>query len=308
MPKLQNHGAKVILLVIFLLAFTAGGAILYSQRRIKSTPEAESSTEEVGLDFNALGTTPGASPPSQLSDVLSTKQLALPADPAQAGVKVVSGNIIPIQEEKPASAAGEQQNPNAQAKVGGLRIVGEMSNLSSRKIKNVQVLLRLFDEKEELVATKVGTWNPRTSFIPLSIGETGVYDVVVPGKPPQFAQASVEIRAADPPENYPNFVSSAVLKLENQNLEEKQAQGQGQTVKYHAFTAKLVNTSQQEIVNPGVLVWLKNSDNRVYALAGQSFNADLLAPGQKLDVEINLIPFSQGELVDYGVRVFGEEF
>lgn len=248
----------------------------------------------IALDFNGIGGQP-ENDTQALGEVISKGQLVLPADSRQVGIKVVSGNIIPVLKEQ------------AQQEVGALRVVGEMSNLSSSKVKNVQVLLRLFDENEELVATKVGTWNPSTSFTPLSLGETGVYDVVVPGRPPAFAQASVEIRAAEPEEDK-NFVSSAVLELRDQNLELKEAQSEGQTVEYFRFTGKLVNRSQREIVNPGVLVWLKNVDNRVYALASQKFTADLLAPGKKLPVELNLIPFSGGELIDYKVKTFGEEF
>lgn len=278
--------------------------LLQAQTPGASSTNPSPSKEPANLDFNGIGEEDALGQP--LGEILSKEKLALPVDPTQSGIQVVSGNILPIQQQP--SEEEKQQNPNAQPTVGALRIVGEMRNLTSRKVKNVQVLLRLFDENEELVATKVASWNPNFTLPPLDIGETGVYDVIVPGKPPQFNGASVEIRVVEPPKDAPGFVSSAAFKLEDQNLEEKQASGQGRTVEYHQFTATLVNVTQREIVNPGVQVWLKNSDNRIYALASQNFTADLLAPGQELSVEINLIPFSPGELVDYGVRVYGEEF
>ena len=167
-----------------------------------------------------------------------------------------------------------------------------------------------------LLATKVGQWNEGYKFLPLAPGEINVYDLVV-REPPESETVTIEIRAGSAEENPSGLESStrrvgesaepAPLKIKQKNLESAEVQQGQQKLAYYKFSGTLVNTGEQELINPGIYVWLKNDQNKVIGLSSKTFENDLLAPKQELEVKILIIPVSTDQVWEDKIKTYGKK-
>lgn len=230
------------------------------------------------------------------------------ASPA-ARLRVLNGRVSGIYEEVKDTAADETaesapEQPAPQVRLAGLRILGEFQNIGAEKVYGAKAILRFYDSDEKLVTTKVGTFNQSFTFLPLDGGDINLYDVLVP-EPPASETISIEMRAEEGEKGEEKLTKA--LKVKDRSLEKDVLKRKETEVEYFKFAGKLVNTTDFNIANPGLYVWIKNDENEVIGMAKKVYEADILTPGQEMDVSILILPSSTGETFGSEVKTFGEK-
>jgi len=261
--------------------------------------------------------------PTDITNRLQAGDINLDAD-----LKVVSANLIGIYEQPPSTAdrqqpagpdsADREASSEASAAailqatptpagpvLAGIRILGEVKNVSGQTISDAQVLIRYYNQQGKLIATKLGHWKEPYQFVSLPAGETVGYDVLTT-KPPAAGAIVVEFEARSA-ENKAEFKQE--LFMLGRKVEPVTVDNQGQETTYYTLSGVLVNRSQQELQTPGIYAWMKNEGGRVIGLGVHNFSADLLPPEASVSAQLNIIPVEQvNGAPDVTVKTFAATF
>ncbi len=234
---------------------------------------------------------------------------------ADVKLQVLSMNMIGLWSQTETSATGQADSASEtgaaaeQAKLTGIRVVGEVKNESAEIITAAQPVVRFYQaDNNQLLATKIGQWSEGYQFVSLAPGEVNVFDLIVTN-PPSVEAITLEMRGTAAVPTSSAGGPGSFLKVKEKKFEEAVVEKGDQKAVYYKLTGILVNTGQQEIINPRISAWIKDDQNKVIAVGYKEFSADLLAPQQELEANLILIPFSSGSgtVFSQEVKVWGEE-
>jgi hypothetical protein len=199
--------------------------------------------------------------------------------------------------------------PSTPPKITSLRILGEVENNGTQTVKNATPLITFFDSGGMQIATKVGSWSENYIFPILKTQQKYFYDLTIKSLPDNFANISINFKAANTAENGKNPPEiSATLKIKDRIIEEKTATAQnGQEVFYYDFRALMINTGEKSAKNVRAVVYGKDQDKRVFTWGHQEFPTDLFEPHAQQNITLNLLPIKSGRLQETEVFLFGEE-
>lgn len=317
--KTNNRRAKVLKLTpgkLLAGLFLVGLVVFYLGR---------SSTElfpEELESWQSLKDLPEAKLPEIRIKGLSDQEWETEASPA-AQLRVISANLVGIYEQitpsPQASALGEATSSGSQAtlsaqtsalsqpqvRLAGIRILGEIKNVGQKPAFDATPIVQFY-KNEALTATKIGQWSQGYQFVPLEPGKTSVYEVVV-AEPPASQSVSIKFKPKAVPEDERSGFSSEVdLLVKERELEPASFQRGQQEVGYYQFKGLLTNKGTQEIVSPGIYVWLRTEEGKVVGFGGRIYENDLFMPGREMEVNLAIIPAVEDEVFDFQVRTFGK--
>lgn len=246
-------------------------------------------------------------------------------------IQVLSAFLVGVFEESPSAPAGSfggtlQQQP----KLVGIRILGELTNLSNNIISEVSPVVRFYDGKDKLISQKIAKITPGFDFFSFKPGDKFVYDVLV-SDPPVSEKLEILFNVAKS-EKKPSFET---LKIGGAKLEVKTAKYSAQggqarpsenessesaeatpsaapvvdEVEYYTLSGEVQNNLVDSVSDASIYAWVKNSEGKVISFARQDFKGDLLSPKKKVKFKINLLPFKFDEKMEsYGVAAWGKRY
>lgn len=270
-------GIIAVLLIILI-------AVFFSQKKSSLKPAGESSSSEeaqtqitISSAEEGLGeiTLPKVEPEKQTTTASESKAL-----------KLLNTNAVAV------TLRDDQGN-----KMAGLRILGEVQNISNQVVEKATIMVKFYGEKETLLATKTGTWNQGYKFLSLAPGEINVYDVLI-AEPPASESISIGIKS----DRTDKSNRSARLEIKGEKLEGAVSEKGGQQISYFKFTGTLVNNNEFEVISPGVYVWIEDDKDKVIGSSYQTFSDKTLTKGQELDVALDLLPISPESKIAYHTR------
>jgi len=228
-------------------------------------------------------------------------------------------------------------------KLTGIRILGEITNVSDLYATKVSPVVRFYDAQNKIVGQKIGRLTSGFDFFELASHNRSVYDVTVDNPP---ASDKLEI-LFNITQSSPS-ASFAPLKIGNRNLETKTAtinsqesqEGQGvsgnqenqgtesgeasssatatssaapvpagEKVAYYVVSGQVVNSLENPVTDITVYAWAKNDEDKVFALGRTDFKNDLLKPGETVSFKVLLVPIKSDQtLITYEIAAWGKEY
>lgn len=215
--------------------------------------------------------------------------------------KETASAILPMLESSPNNISAIMPIFSSEAKPAGMRILGEIQNISQSTIYEADIIVYFYQtEEEKLVGVKTGEWHPNYQFLPLYPGETNVYDVVVFNLP-QFDHLTVQIKTNEKI-NETNM-DLGNIKIQNKTLTKDTVS----LTQNYTFSGTFINTGKEKILHPTIYVWLKNKEEKVFALTTKVLSAEPLLGDQSLSVNFPVATYDESQMSVYEVRVFGEK-
>ena len=222
------------------------------------------------------------------------------AVPTRLGV--ISANLIPIM--------GKDQNGTS-SQLSGIRILGEMGDSGNKVVTDFSPVIRFLDAGGKTIGQKVGRLSTGWDFFGVGPNEKTLYDVTV-DNPPTADRLEIVLNVAVASE-------AAVfepLKIASRSVEVKTATYQGdasnsaqQSVEYYSMSGQVVNALSDPVSDISVYAWVKDKEAKVFAFARQDFKNDLLAPGEKIDFRMTLLPLKANETYDsYEISAWGKRY
>ncbi len=264
---------------------------------------------------------------------------------SKSKIYVMSAFLVGVFEEpktgqtNPFGAAQPAEPP----KLVGIRILGEISNASKKIVKEVSPVVRFYNDKDKLIAQKIGRLTPGFDFFSFKPGSKTVYDILVED-PPKSDKLEILINSAKE-EKTPSFES---LKIQNGKIEVKTAKYQQQAagseqlavsdstesgeatgsaeatpsatpkptpteapteVEYYTISGSVVNNLVDSVSDVAIYAWVKNSEGKVFSFGRYDFKSDLLSPKKQVNFKINLLPFKTSEkMQSYEIAAFGKRY
>ncbi len=175
---------------------------------------------------------------------------------------------------------------------GGLWLLGEMHNITTADIEQVQVEVSLQDERNQVLARA-------TAFTALDIipsGGRAPFAVLFREPPPAFAKYQAIALSA---------VMVARLGTAYRDLAVVNHQGEAREgLSYYVVTGEVRNTGQSEAESVTVIITAYDPAGLVTGIRAIDLTASVLAPGQSVPFQANLSP-AGNEIVTYTVQVQG---
>lgn len=207
-------------------------------------------------------------------------------------------------------------------KLSGIRVTGEIKNVSKEVIKNVSPVIRFYDSDNKVIAQKIAKLSPTFDFFSFKPNKVTVYDVMVMD-PPTADKLEILFKP-DGTELVPTFeeikiasvsvdVKTATYQNSNSSSSSGSASVSGEVskeqVEYYTASGSIVNNLVDSISDVTVYVWVKDEKGNVFSLGRKDFKGDLINPGNKQDFSINLLPIRMDEKMNtYEVAAFGKRF
>lgn len=237
-------------------------------------------------------------------------------------IGVASAFLVGVSDD-PASAQGS----GGQGKLVGIRILGEIANLSDKIVNEISPVIRFYDDKDKLIAQKVAKITPGFNFFSFKPAENTIYDILVED-PPKADKLEIIINSA----GFEKIPSTERLKIASSKMEVKTAKYQSQglegtesgeatisatpavtpevsEVEYYTLSGSVVNNLVDAVSDVTVYAWVKNAEGKVFSFARQDFKGDLVSPKKKVEFKINLLPFKMEEKMDkFEVAAFGKRY
>lgn len=209
----------------------------------------------------------------------------------------------------------------------GIRILGEIANLSDKIVNEISPVIRFYDDKDKLIAQKVAKITPGFNFFSFKPAENTIYDILVED-PPKADKLEIIINSA----GFEKIPSTERLKIASSKMEVKTAKYQSQglegtesgeatisatpavtpevsEVEYYTLSGSVVNNLVDAVSDVTVYAWVKNAEGKVFSFARQDFKGDLVSPKKKVEFKINLLPFKMEEKMDkFEVAAFGKRY
>lgn len=283
---------RILLIVGLLVLFLAiGGYFLWSKRAPEVKGEKTQNVEAPTIINGEL-----VLPKVYTGGVLESKDR----------IGVVSAFLVGVTDEK------SQQ-------LVGIRILGEIVNLSDKIVNEISPVIRFYDDKDKLVAQKVAKITPGFNFFSFKPAENTIYDILVED-PPKADKLEIIINSA----GFEKIPSTERLKIVSSKMEVKTAKYQSQglvstesgeatpsatEVEYYTLSGSVVNNLVDAVSDVTVYTWVKNAEGKVFSFARQDFKGDLVSPKKKVEFKINLLPFKTDEKMDkFEVAAFGRRY
>lgn len=218
----------------------------------------------------------------------------------------------------------------------GIRILGEIANLSDKIVNEISPVIRFYDDKDKLIAQKVAKITPGFNFFSFKPAENTIYDILVED-PPKADKLEIIINSA----GFEKIPSTERLKITSSKMEVKTAKYQSQAdsgqqiadseqstdsgeatisatsvttpevseVEYYTLSGSVVNNLVDAVSDMTVYAWVKNAEGKVFSFARQDFKGDLVSSKKKVEFKINLLPFKMEEKMDkFEVAAFGKRY
>lgn len=259
---------------------------------------------------------------------------------SEAKIRVDSAFLVGVYEEQQQQQStlggfGGAQNQEP-PKLIGIRILGEVTNLSNQAIKEVSPVVRFYDEKDKMIAQKVANISPEFVFYGFGPGEVAFYDILVPepikadkleilmnaakfGKTSDFEKLKInkvamEVKTAKPQQN--NETAKTTVSTESGETAPSavptpspQPSKEVSEVEYYTVTGSFENNLSDPVSDATIYVWVKNTEGKAFSFGKLEFKGDLISPKKRTDFKINLFPFKYDEKMDkYEVVVFAKRY
>lgn len=306
------------LLFIGLLVLMAVGGALFFQKQIRALMQ--------GKQVSNSQKTADVSAPTIIDGELVLPKVMLGKGSLSGGLKVgvSSTTLVGVYDEQ-------------SRKLVGMRIVGEMQNLSNKTIDGISPIIKFYDAAGSEIVSKVGRISTGFTLFNLLPLEKTLLDVTVEF-PPESDKLEILLRGTA-------ASGSAVfehLKINGQEIEAKTAKlqqtqagedlqgretgrqdstnsaeasasaeenaGPGE-MRYYTVTGKVVNSFSDPVTEVTVYAWVRNKKGEVFTWGRQDYPNDLISPGKSVDFRINLLPFKMNEEMEtYEVAVWGKRY
>ncbi len=193
-----------------------------------------------------------------------------------------------------------------EGKLTGVRALGEIKNITGKRIEGVVPVVRFMDKDGKVLAQKIGRNNDSFDFFGLEDGETAVYDVIADEPPADSDRIEVVFQAQ---ENAAAKGKTA-LKIVNRGITPQEVQTQdGKKTQVFTISGKVFNSEELAVTEITVLAYVKDKEGKILGLGRQDFKADLIPSGESIPFKIMVLPIKlDTEYDDYGVAVWGKEF
>jgi LysM repeat protein len=236
---------------------------------------------QFGVSVEAIQEANGIIDPRQLQ---IGQELVIPQDEgSQASPPTPTSTAVPYAIEN----VGLYETP-----AGGLWFLGEMHNITTADIEQVQVEVSLQDEKNQVLARA-------TAFTALDIipsGGRAPFAVLFKGPPPAFATyQAIALSAVMVARLGPAYRDLAVV-----NQQGKASEG----LPYYVVTGEVRNTGQSEAEAVTVVITAYDAAGLVTGVRASDLTVSVLAPGQSVPFQANLSP-AGSEIVTHTVQVQG---
>jgi len=277
----------VILPIFCITAFCIAAGITFAlriSRNLKTTqPQGEVELPEVIIPTEE--DLPEAEPPSSTPS---------------AKLKVMSATLVGLWEN-------EGYSEKAESKLAGVRILGEVKNVGGQVASEPTPVFRLFDEGNQFLASKKGTWTVPDSFHPLPIGEEILYDTYLSVEPESFHSIEISFNTQSVLTNPNPRIEN--LKIKDRAIAQKEASSfakPNRPLQYLQFSGTLVNLGKIPVTDLAVSVWVKDSENKILAAEYVKYSQDILTTEQEIPILMNLLPFRDGDMKDHKVAIYGK--
>lgn len=220
----------------------------------------------------------------------------------QVKLGVVSASLVPIFD--PSAISG-------QARLSGLRVLGEVSNMGTQAVTGISPVIRFLDTDGAVMASKIARYSSGWDFFGVLPNEKTYYDVTV-DNPPQAEKLEIILNAASASDSalFDELkIASRSMEIKTANYQGEASEAGAQKVEYYSVSGQVVNTMPDPVSDIAIYTWVKDGEGRVYAFARQDFKNDLLASGEKIDFKLTLLPLKTGETYDsYELAAWGKRY
>lgn len=252
-----------------------------------------------------------------------------------AKIRVLSAFLVGVFEEKnqqqsnPFLGISNQEPP----KLVGIRILGEVKNISNGRIAEVSPVIKFYDEKDKLIGQKIAKLSPNFDFFGFGSTETVIYDVIVDDPPVadkleilfnpakgekkasfemlKVIDSSIDVKTAKYREQQEIATESGEATLSAQDIATPTATtyDAGTGVEYYTLSGSIRNNLVDPVSDVAVYAWVKDQEGKVFSFGRQDFKGDLISPKDTVKFKINLLPFRMDEkMATYGVAVYGKRY
>lgn len=195
-------------------------------------------------------------------------------------------------------------------KLTGIRIVGEVLNLGTKKVTAFSPVIKFLDKTGQTISQKIAQPSPNFAFFGLAPNQKTLFDVTV-SQPPPADKIAIEINPQTG--SGQDFTE---LKIATQSLEIKTAPysptstpSSPQKVEYYLVSGTVENQLADSVTAMSIFAWAKDKNDQVFALSRQDFTHDLLPQGEKIDFKILLLPIKlDTSLHSFVVSAWGKRY
>lgn len=235
---------------------------------------------------------------------VATGSGGLSGENKKPAIGVVSANLVGVFDQEHRDASGSP-------KLAGIRIIGEMVNLSANRILGLSPLVKFIDGGGKMVSQKVGRLTSGFDFMNFGPEEKAFYDVTV-DDPPAADRLEVALNPAEGVEK----ILREKLKVASFSAETKLAdlpsEASGSAAKkaeYYLISGVVENSLSDDVTGIVVYAWARDKEGKIFGFSRQDFTSDLLPKGEKIDFKILLLPVRLGsKLASFEVGAWGKRY